>query len=176
MGPLNAHASFSFAQYIGKSGGDNVIWLAFWGTYTLTFNVEMLRLLIDSIDDGQPADGFEDDTYDLVTALEDLMPPSDVRGQGDTKAIATRLFSLSTFNNTLTIQCRVEGLELLTEAVGAGANYDGEGGTSLYAFTGQAEGLVAKEKARKQQRAAESDPPPVGYVSTGQRRRRRESV
>ena len=170
MGPSAAHASFSFAQYQGKADGQPVTWLAFWGTYTLTFNVEMLRLLVDSIDDGQPEDGFEDDTYDLVDCLERLIPTGDCRGQGATLALNTRLFSLSTFNNTFTLQCRVEGLEVLHAAVHAGADYDAEGGTSLYAFTGQAAGLIAKEKARKQAKVEE--PPPQGYVTPGRRRRR----
>ena len=172
MGPSAAHASFSFAQYQGKAEGVSIVWLAFWGTYTLTCNVEMWRLLIDAIDDGQTSGGLEDDIFDLVEGMDRLMPSKseEHRSQGETRAISTRLFSLSTFNNTFTIQCRVEGLELFQSAVHAGADYQTDGGTSLYAFTGQASALVSKEKTRKQARMV-SEPAPQGYVS-GRRRRR----
>lgn len=169
-------ASFSFATFQGKTEGVDSVWLCFWGTYTLTMNVEMWQFLIDSIDDGQPEEGLDDDTYDLVEAMEHLLPESNHVGMGPTNHTSTRLFSLTVFNNTYSIQCRLEGLELLQNGVTAGADYDDpDGGRSLYAFTGQAATLIAREKERKASREP-LEPAPKGYVTERRRRRRSDPV
>lgn len=161
--------SFSFATYNGKTDGQPAIWLSFWGTYTMVLNESMLRLLIDTLDNGADEDGsLEDEIFDLVEALEALI-------DRETAHKETGMFLVATFNNVFTVQCRVDGLSQLREAINAGADYETFGGPSLYALVGQCDSLIAKERER---RAVKAGPVPTGYAQPAvpKQRRRRSAV
>lgn len=128
MGADFRRASFSFAQYPGKSRGELVRWVCFSGVFTLTMNETMCELFLKVIDAGDTGDGLDDDVADLADGLDELKAKAAVHH------IKSRLFHIVRFRNVFTVQMELEGLEAFKEAIEAGADYDEPGGASIAAF------------------------------------------
>jgi hypothetical protein len=121
--------SFAFAKFNGRSKGEPATWVCFFGTFSIAMNQPMVDLLIDAIDKGGEIAGDEieldDDVCELVDALENAKT-THLNG----------VFRLIKFKDTYTVQCGLEGLKILDEAVRAGADLQNQ---TLYAFLGECE-------------------------------------
>jgi hypothetical protein len=155
--PLNEKVSFSFATYTGRTGGGSTVaWNCFWGTYTLTMNERMANLIIEAIDEGSEEDGeLEPEVYDFVEMLDKIADADKPVAYRQNYA-CNELFSVVKFNNTITVQARYKGLEILKRAINTGAQasnlYERSDGGALFALVGQIDKLLKAEQTRRAER------------------------